>query len=248
MKKLIAGNFWPMLTTEPGQVRLQRLQNDLVAPLDRLIECLILYDEVVLPTHDMIIIPALINVMGEENVRQLMDSGALYFLRVKRGFAFWPGKGAAVIDYTSPDGKKLPEGQDLTQLLEWVARDCTGTSNLDSFLSSLTSITSEVLADEFNDVIRDETEAGLKLRFRMDGAFFLEEILELLDMEQAEFAIKVPFWRYLNLQDRIAVRQRWTPVNKDVSCFETALEMKRWGQHLRVVVYRASSQNTSQTR
>ncbi|MDP6268666.1 MAG: IS1380 family transposase [Arenicellales bacterium] len=88
------------------------------------------------------------------------------------------------------------------------------------------------------DQLRDETEAGLKLRFRMDGAFFLEEILELMEFEQAEFAIKVPFWRYLNLQDRIAVRQRWKPVNKDVSCFETGLEMKRWGQHLRAIIYR----------
>ena len=88
------------------------------------------------------------------------------------------------------------------------------------------------------DQLRDETEDGLKLRFRMDGAFFLEEILQLLDLEQAEFAIKVPFWRYLNLQDRIAVRQRWSPVNADVGCFETVLEMKNWGQHLRVVIYR----------
>lgn len=176
MKKLIAGNLWPMLTTEPGQVRLQRLQNDLVAPLDRLIECLILYDEVVLPTQDMIIIPALVNVMGEENVRQLMDSGALKLLRVKRGFAFWPRKGAAVIDYTSPDGKKLPEGQDLNQLLEWVAQDCIGTNNPSSFLTSLMSITSEVNAEEFNDVIRGETEADVINSAKVRDLFGLPDV------------------------------------------------------------------------
>ncbi len=88
------------------------------------------------------------------------------------------------------------------------------------------------------DQLRDETEAGLRLCFRMDGAFFREDILALFDSEQAQFAIKVPFWRYLNLQERIAARQRWRPVSSEVSCFETELEMKRWGQRLRVVIYR----------
>jgi len=88
------------------------------------------------------------------------------------------------------------------------------------------------------DQLRDETEAGLRLCFRMDGAFFREDILELFDLEQAQFAIKVPFWRYLNLQERIAARHRWQPVSSDVNCFETVLEMNGWGQQLRVVIYR----------
>lgn len=88
------------------------------------------------------------------------------------------------------------------------------------------------------DQLRNETEAGLKLCFRMDGAFFREDILELFDSEQAQFAIKVPFWRYLNLQERIAARHRWQPVSGEVGCFETELEMNRWGHRLRVVIYR----------
>lgn len=161
MKKLLAGNLWPMLTTEPGQVRLQRLQSELITPLDRLIECLILYDEVVLPTQDMIIIPALINVLGEDSVRQLMDSGALKFLRVKRGFAYVPGKGVAVIEVVNPNGQKPPDSKDLEELVAWIATMCTGSKNPTGFLKSLLYITSEVDADEFETVIRDESEADV---------------------------------------------------------------------------------------
>ncbi len=34
----------------------------------------------------------------------------------------------------------------------------------------------------------------------MDGAFFLTEIIELLDQPGIDYAIKVPFWQRLELQ------------------------------------------------
>ena len=42
------------------------------------------------------------------------------------------------------------------------------------------------------------------LEMRMDGAFFQAAVIDVLDAEGALYAIKVPFWRWLGLKERIA--------------------------------------------
>ena len=37
----------------------------------------------------------------------------------------------------------------------------------------------------------------------MDGAFFKEDVMATLDAHRAQYAIKVPFWRCLDLQTQI---------------------------------------------
>ena len=160
-KKLLAADLWPMLTTEHGTVRLNRFQDHLTAPLDRLIESLVLYDEVAIPTQDFIIVPALINALGELGVRQLLESGALRFLRIKKMFAYTSGSGASVISITKPSGEPLPFAQDLDEVLNWIANDCTGSKDPQSFYSLLSSMTSELDAEEFTNIIRDDSEADV---------------------------------------------------------------------------------------
>ena len=161
VKRLLAADLWPMLTTENGTVRLQRFQQRLITPLDRLLESLVLYDEVVIPTQDFMVVPALMNALGEESVRQLLDSGALRFLRIKEQFAFAAGDGACVIAVTKPSGEPLPFAQELDQLLEWISKDCTGSNDPKSFHKLLSSITSELNAAEFKNIIRDESESDV---------------------------------------------------------------------------------------
>ena len=76
------------------------------------------------------------------------------------------------------------------------------------------------------------------LRFRMDGAFFKDAVLRVLEQRKAGYAIKVPFYQWLDLQTLILLRRRWKTVSSDVSCFETVLTPNAWNRTLRVVIYR----------
>lgn len=79
---------------------------------------------------------------------------------------------------------------------------------------------------------------GLQLEFRMDGAFFRRDVLELLAARGAEYAIKVPFYPWTGLKERVGKTRAWTGVVEGVSCSEHRLGIARWGREFRVVVYR----------
>jgi hypothetical protein len=88
------------------------------------------------------------------------------------------------------------------------------------------------------DQVRCDVPSAKHLEFRMDGAFFLKEILQLLEERRVEYAIKVPFWTWLDLKDKIASRRRWYRVDDDVSYFDSSLNLKPWQRRERVVIYR----------
>lgn len=76
------------------------------------------------------------------------------------------------------------------------------------------------------------------LEMRMDGAFFRADVIDLLETEGAEYAIKVPFYEWLGLKERVVRRRRWRRVDEDVECFEQRIRVKAWSRTLRVVIYR----------
>jgi hypothetical protein len=86
--------------------------------------------------------------------------------------------------------------------------------------------------------LRDRFGRRLPLEFRMDAAFFQEEILTLLAREGCEYAIKVGFWKWVGLKSLVAAQRNWTRITAQVSAFETDLRLEPWDVTLRVVVYR----------
>lgn len=76
------------------------------------------------------------------------------------------------------------------------------------------------------------------LEMRMDAAFFREDVVDLLEEEGAEYAIKVPFYEWLGLKERIAKRRRWSRVDETVECFEQRIPVPAWSRSMRVVIYR----------
>jgi hypothetical protein len=86
--------------------------------------------------------------------------------------------------------------------------------------------------------IQETLGSSYRLNFRMDSAFFLQGVFRLLESRRADYAIKVPFWQWLNLKSLIAARRRWHRVNHDVGAFEKTVELEPWGMAVRVVIYR----------
>lgn len=74
--------------------------------------------------------------------------------------------------------------------------------------------------------------------FRMDGAFFRRDVMQLLIGQGAEYAIKVPFYTWVGLKDLVQKQRRWKLVDGKVSCFENTLRLEQWDMTLRVVIYR----------
>lgn len=79
---------------------------------------------------------------------------------------------------------------------------------------------------------------GAQVRFRMDGAFFREDVLKWLTARGTGYGIKVPFYNWLDLQQHIRAKPRWTRVGPDVSGFVVPAAKTPWGQPLWVAIYR----------
>ncbi len=94
----------------------------------------------------------------------------------------------------------------------------------------------------FLEALFEQLDATLErrpvLEMRMDGAFFRADVIDVLDAEGVEYAIKVPFWRWLGLKERIAECRYWARVDATVECFEQWLPVPAWSRRIRVVVYR----------
>jgi hypothetical protein len=76
------------------------------------------------------------------------------------------------------------------------------------------------------------------VRFRMDGAFFRENLLRWMGIRGAGYAIKVPFYQWLDLQAVIRAQTHWRRVAPDVTGFTVPLAVTPWHTTLTVTIYR----------
>ena len=95
--------------------------------------------------------------------------------------------------------------------------------------------------------IRETLPKSYQLRFRMDGDFFKRPVVDLLISKGAGYAIKVPFWRYLDLQAQIRKQKHWRRVEDGVDGFFTKVTVKTWNTQFRVAIYRKRVSSTLTT-
>jgi hypothetical protein len=79
---------------------------------------------------------------------------------------------------------------------------------------------------------------GGTVRFRMDGAFFRQDVLQWLGARAAGYAIKVPFYRWLDLQQYIRATPTWRPVAPGITGFVVPAAATPWGRPVSVAIYR----------
>ena len=77
-----------------------------------------------------------------------------------------------------------------------------------------------------------------QVRFRMDGAFFREDVLRWVGLRGAGYAIKVPFYRWLDLQQYIRGQRQWEAVAPDVAGFTLSAALTPWAFPIPVTIYR----------
>jgi hypothetical protein len=84
---------------------------------------------------------------------------------------------------------------------------------------------------------------GAQLRFRMDGAFFRQDVLQWLTARGAGYAIKVPFYRWLDLQQYIRHQPVWVRVAPDITGVVVPAAATPWDRPLWVAIYRKKVQH-----
>ena len=93
------------------------------------------------------------------------------------------------------------------------------------------------LQDVFTQ-IKERLGDAYTLRFRMDGDFFKQDVFNTLQTNNASYAIKVPFWRGLDLQRQIRRCSHWQRVEKGVDGFTSTLTVKKWERTLNIAIFR----------
>ena len=93
------------------------------------------------------------------------------------------------------------------------------------------------LKDVFSQ-IKETLGHAYTLRFRMDGAFFKEDVVNTLIKNKASYAIKVPFWKGLDLQHKIRQCSHWQRIEKGVDGFTSTLTVKKWKRTLNIAIFR----------
>jgi Transposase DDE domain group 1 len=96
----------------------------------------------------------------------------------------------------------------------------------------------EAFLRDMIDELRGRLGQSLTLQFRMDAAFFRENLLKLFARRRCFYAVKVPFCQWTGAKALIAAQHHWSAVEPQISCFESRLKLKFWELDLRVVVYR----------
>ncbi len=76
------------------------------------------------------------------------------------------------------------------------------------------------------------------IRFRMDGDFFKQAVLRLLESQGAGYAIKVPFSPWLNIKSLIRRQREWERAEREVDGFRTSLFLEPWSREVLITIYR----------
>jgi hypothetical protein len=96
----------------------------------------------------------------------------------------------------------------------------------------------EAFVRELIAELRERFGRARVLEFRMDAAFFQQNLLKLLIRQGCFYAVKLPCCQWTGVKALIAAQSHWSPITADIDCFETRLALAAWGLELRVAVYR----------
>jgi len=121
-ERVFVGSMWPVYNFDDANARYANFLNFAKPRFAHLIDGLLLYDRVVIPTQDFLSLTVLIVVLGERAVLDLLANEDLKFIRLKGAFAY-AGNGGGLIRYEigskNPGDSPQPAFMDNDHAVDW---------------------------------------------------------------------------------------------------------------------------------
>ena len=179
--RILAGELWPPLDIAVAErrVHLQSAKN----ALSNLIHYLLLYDQVVIPTLDFMILVVLANILGESNLVSLLEEGTVRFVRV-RGSLAYAGSGGKVhglcalhITQTARGSSAHPYSRSLEDVIGWSLAFLPSATNRQRLAALTIEASEELPIENIQGAIKAETESDI-LQASASAAIFHQRILK----------------------------------------------------------------------
>ncbi len=157
-KNILVGNMSATFNFADPNVRYQRFLARGRPALKSLIDSLLLYECVVVPTQDFMSLAILVGVLGERAIRDLLLAESLRFVRAKGALAY-VGNGGGLRSYaaSSKQGRKHAFCAPVDEAVAWALDGLDQKVTDPGFSAAVTQATAEVDSSLLQDEIRHET-------------------------------------------------------------------------------------------
>ena len=92
-----------------------------------------------------------------------------------------------------------------------------------------------------------EVLSNVIIEVRMDSAFFSDTMVSMLESQEVEYTISVPFERLLSLKSRVEKRRKWLYLDEYCDFFEIQWRPKSWKRKRRFIVVRQATKIQQKT-
>ena len=92
-----------------------------------------------------------------------------------------------------------------------------------------------------------EVLSNVIIEVRMDSAFFSDTMVSMLESQEVEYTISVPFERLLSLKSRVEKRRKWLYLDEYCDFFEIQWKPKSWKRKRRFIVVRQATKIQQKT-
>ncbi len=162
-QKIFAANLWPIFNFGTIDDRFNKFLSRGRPAFKSLIENLILYEKILIPTHDFLSLSLLLTVLGEKAVLDMLETERISFLRL-RGTLVYAGNGGGI---QSMEEIRAPEGPDsgkphifcasIEETVQWAVSSFTDKQRDPLVAERIVESTQQIDIRTVVDEIRDET-------------------------------------------------------------------------------------------
>lgn len=172
--KILAADMWPAMTFgDPNGI-----YSDFLATgrprFKGLLESILLFDEIHVPTDSFMSLTLLVGVLGEHAIHELLDSGVLRFLRLRGGLVYI-GNGGGLLPYEIHSKEKRPHAQfsALDEAIKWALGGLDSQPDIKALMPKVIEATQEIDISGLVGAVRERTYRTILDSYDLRNAFAL---------------------------------------------------------------------------